>query len=201
MTNEAFAMDIRLAKSAWITGKITDKNVIINDLNGLYRNMFADRSWKKVSSADSKIISLTTQVRDLKKQLGNSDRPKGPGKQAKDLKTPTKPGKEVGKNWWYIKVRDTLECPNTGVTLKWCPHHGTGAYMPEDHNHKEWFDKKKRRQEKYKEQRAERAAKCVKLSDGDISKTPDKKVKDEKHPNKLQLSSAICQSLVTQCSI
>ena len=60
MTNEAFAMDIRLAKSAWITGKITDKNVIINYLNGLYRNMVADGSWKKVSSADSKIIALTT---------------------------------------------------------------------------------------------------------------------------------------------
>ena len=51
------------------------------------------------------------------------------------------------------------------------------------------------------EQRAERAAKCVKFGDGDISKTLDKKVKDEKHPNKLQLSSAICQSLVTQCSV
>ena len=95
-TNEAFAMDIHLAKSAWITGKITDKNVIINDLNGLYRNMIADGSWKKVSSADSKIIALTTQVCDLKKQLGNSDRPKCRGKQGKDPKTPAKPGKEVG---------------------------------------------------------------------------------------------------------
>ena len=95
-TNEIFAMDIRLANSAWITRKITDKNVIINDLNGLYRNMIADGSWKKVSSADSKIIALTTQVCDLKKQLGNSDRPKCRGKQGKDPKTPAKPGKEVG---------------------------------------------------------------------------------------------------------
>ena len=73
--------------------------------------------------------------------------------------------------------------------------------MPADHNHKEWLEKKKRRQEKYKEQWAERAAKRVKFGDGDISKTPDKKVKVEKHPNKLQLSSATCQSLVTQCSM
>ena len=139
-TNGAFAMDIRRAKSAWITGKITDKNVIINDLNGLYRNMVADRSWKKVSSAFSKIIALTTQVCDLKKQLVNSDCPKGYGKQGKDHKTPTKPGKEVGKNWRYTKVGDTLKCPDMGATLKWCPHHGTGAYMPMDHNHKEWLD-------------------------------------------------------------
>ena len=106
-TNKAFAMDIRLAKSAWITGKITDKNLIINDLNGLYCNMVADGSWKKVSCADSKIIVLTTQVWDLKKQLGDSDCPKGGGK-GKDPKTPTKTGKEVGKNWRYTKVRDTM---------------------------------------------------------------------------------------------
>ena len=116
-TNGAFAMDIRRAKSAWITGKITDKNVIINDLNGLYRNLVAGRSWKKVSSAYSKIIVLTTQVRDLKKQLGNSDHPKG-GSKGKDPKTPTKAGKEVGKNWRYTKVGDTLKCPDTGTTLK-----------------------------------------------------------------------------------
>ena len=73
--------------------------------------------------------------------------------------------------------------------------------MPADHNHKEWLEKKKRRQEKYKEQWAERAAKRVKFGDGDISKTPDKKVKDEKHPNKLQLSSAIRWSFVTQFSM
>jgi len=60
MTNEAFALDIHMAKNAWITGKQTDKNVIINDLNVLYRNMVAEGSWKKTSSGDSKIIALTT---------------------------------------------------------------------------------------------------------------------------------------------
>jgi hypothetical protein len=141
--NEAFAMNIHLTKSAWITGKITDKNVIINDLNGLYCNMVTDGSWKKVNSADSKIITSTTQIRDLKKQLVDSDHPKGSGKQGKDPKNPTKLGKEVGKDWRYNKVGDTLKCPDTGATLKWCPHHGTGAYMPMDHKHKEWLDKKK----------------------------------------------------------
>ena len=73
--------------------------------------------------------------------------------------------------------------------------------MPVDHNHKEWVEKKKRSQEKYEKQWAEHATKCIKFGDGDISKTLDKKVKDEKHPNKLQLSSAIRQSLVTKCSM
>ncbi len=73
--------------------------------------------------------------------------------------------------------------------------------MPTDYNHKEWLEKKKCRQEKYEEQRAERAVKCVKFGDGVISKTLDKKLKDEKHPNNLQLSSTIRQSLVTQFSM
>ncbi len=70
-----------------------------------------------------------------------------------------------------------------------------------DHNHKEWLEKKKRCQEKYEEQRAECAAKRVKFDNGDDSKTHYNKVKDKKYPNKLQLSSANCQSLMTQCSM
>ncbi len=46
-TNEAFALDIHKANNAWITGKQTVKNAIINDLNVLYRNMVAEGSWKK----------------------------------------------------------------------------------------------------------------------------------------------------------
>ena len=45
-TNGAFALDIRTTKNAWITGKQTDKNAIINDPNVLYRNMVAEGSWK-----------------------------------------------------------------------------------------------------------------------------------------------------------
>jgi len=91
-TNEAFALDIRTAKNTWITGKQTDKNAIINDLNVLYRNMVAEGSWKKTSTADSKIIALTTQVANLKKQIKESD-PKTGGK-SKDPKNPKKTGKK-----------------------------------------------------------------------------------------------------------
>jgi hypothetical protein len=81
--------------------------------------------------------------------------------------------------------------------LKWGPHHGTGAYMPSNHDHKVWVENKKKRQEKYEEQWA---AKKVNF-EGDKLKSMNVKSKDEKHPNKIQLSSAICQSLVTQCSM
>ena len=43
-TNEAFALDIRTAKNAWITGKQTNKKGIINKLNVLYRNMVVEGS-------------------------------------------------------------------------------------------------------------------------------------------------------------
>jgi hypothetical protein len=105
-TNEAFALEICTAKNAWITGKQTDQNAIINDLNVLYCNMVAEESWKKTSTADSKIITLTTQVANLKKLIKESDSKTG-GK-SKDPKNPKKTDKkgEESKNWRYTKVGD-----------------------------------------------------------------------------------------------
>ena len=159
-TNKAFALDICTTKNAWITGKQTDKNAIINDLNVFYRNMVAEGSWKKTSTSNSKIIALTTQVANLKKQLNENDSKNG-GK-GKDPKKSNKAGKkgEDGKNWQYTKVGETIKCPESGATLKWCPHHGTGAYMPADHNHKEWAENKRKRQEQYEQKRN---AKRIKL--------------------------------------
>jgi hypothetical protein len=71
-TNMLFTINVILAKSAWITGRVTNKNTITNELCVLYHNSVADRSWGKTSSADSKIIALTTQVNGLKQQLKNA---------------------------------------------------------------------------------------------------------------------------------
>ena len=54
--------------------------------------MVAEESWKKTCTADSKIIALTTQVANLKKQIKESD-PKTGGK-SKDPKNPKKTGKK-----------------------------------------------------------------------------------------------------------
>ena len=116
-TNETFALDLCTAKNAWITGKQTDKNAIINDLNVLYCNMVAEGSWKKMSTADSKIIALTTQVANLKKKLGENNSKTGGKGKGKDQKNPTKNGKkDKGKSWRYTKVGDTIKCPETGAT-------------------------------------------------------------------------------------
>ncbi len=71
-TNKLFAINISLAKTTWITGKQMDKNTIIQDLCILDRNSVADGSWSQVSSADSKIIALTTQVKSLHDKLNKS---------------------------------------------------------------------------------------------------------------------------------
>jgi len=152
----------------------------------------------KTSTADSKIIALTTQVANLKKQIKENDSKTG-GK-GKDPKKSNKAGKkgEDGKNWRYTKVGDTIKCPESGVTLKWCHHHGTGAYLPADHNHKEWAENKQKRQEQY-EQKCD--AKRVRFEGDKNAKSEGYKRTDEKHPSKLQLSSALRQSLVNQCSM
>ena len=198
MTNKAFALDICTAKNAWITGKQTNKNQIINELNVFYRNMVAEGSWKKTSTViqrsspsppKSPISRSNSKMNDLKT-----------GGKGKDPKNPKKTGKkgEDGKNWRYTKVGDTIKCPNSGATLKWCPHHRRGAYMPADHNHQEWAENKRKRQEQWEQKRN---AKRVRFKGDKPTKSEGDKRTDEKHPSKLQLSSALRQSLVTQCSM
>jgi hypothetical protein len=126
--------------------------------------MVAEGSWKKMSTADSKIIALTTQVANLKKKLGENDSKNGGKGKGKDQKNPTKNGKkDEGKSWQYTKVGDTIKCPETGATLKWCPHHGTGTYMPSDHNHKEWAENKRKCQEQWEQKRDIKRVKGIKI--------------------------------------
>jgi hypothetical protein len=72
--------------------------------------------------------------------------------------------------------------------------------MPADHNHKEWAENKLKRQEQWEQ---DRDAKCVRFEGdkGDKTKSDGGKRTDEKHPSKLQLSSALSQSLMTQYSM
>ena len=136
-------------------------------------------------------------MKDLKKQLdGKPAAVVTPSKSIKQKKAGAN-GKEVGKNWHYTKVGETLKCPETGKMLKWCPHHGNGAYMPSDHIHQEWAEKRRKKRADFKDRRA--GAKRVHFGMGDMK--PAAVIKEEKHPSKLQLSSAMRQSLITACSM
>jgi hypothetical protein len=136
---------------------------------------------------------------NLKKKLGENDSKTGGKGKGKDQKNPTKNGKkDKGKSWRCTKVGDRIKCPETGATLKWCPHHGTSAYMPSDHNHKEWAENKRKCPEQWEQKRD---AKRVRFEGDKNPKSDSDKRTDKKHPTKLQLSSALRQSLVTQCSM
>jgi hypothetical protein len=70
--------------------------------------------------------------------------------------------------------------------------------MPNNHNHAEWLEKKKKRDAKWAEGCTN---KRVKFPDENKAKATTKPTasKDEKHPTKLQLASSICQLLLTHC--
>jgi hypothetical protein len=72
--------------------------------------------------------------------------------------------------------------------------------MPNNHNHAEWLEKKKKHNAKWAEGRTN---KCIKFTDKSKTKatTESDATKDEKHPSKHQLASSIRQSLVTHCSM
>jgi len=72
--------------------------------------------------------------------------------------------------------------------------------MPANHNHKEWAENKRKRHEQWEQKRD---AKRVRFEGdkGDKTKPDGGKRTGKKHPSKLQLSSSLRQSLVTQCSM
>jgi hypothetical protein len=203
-TNKLFTINVSLAKTAWITGKQTDKNNIIQDLCILYHNSVADGSWSWVSLADSKIIALTTQVKILQGKLNKTSagigKPSQKGKQA-SKGTPTKKDQDPGNKWRYTKDGEATKDPTTGATLKWCPHHGTGSYMPQDHNHQEWLEKRKTKNTKWDNNKANKHVKFCSDAEKNNPCSKPQPMKDEKHPSKLQLSTSLHQSLVTHCAM
>jgi hypothetical protein len=100
----------------------------------------------------------------------------------------------------YTKVGKTTKDHVTSATVKWFPHHGTGAYMRHDHNHSNWLEKRKKPNAKWAEGHAK---KCVKFSDKTKAKDNAKPAvtKNDKHPTKLQLTLSNHQSLVTHCAM
>jgi hypothetical protein len=73
--------------------------------------------------------------------------------------------------------------------------------MPQDHNHQEWLEKKKRKNTKWDNNKANKHVKFSGDAEKKNSASKPQLVKDEKHPSKLQLSSSLRQSLATHCTM
>ena len=192
--NEKFENIVSTAKTNWITHKEKDKSVIINDLSNVYKNMVAEGSWNKTSDKDAKIIALTSQIEGSKKKFGEFD------ERIKALKSGKPAGKKSekadgfknGKDAWkFNKKGETCTHPVTGAQMKWCQHHGSGMYMPGDHNHEEWKKRKAERTVAFEERRGKKEKSKSTGASGDKSLTP----------NKLQLSKSIRSALVTSFSM
>ena len=192
--NEKFAGIVDNHKTQWITGKITDKNTIIQDLDKIYRNMVAEGSWGKTSDKDAKILALTTQYEKSKSRMAELE---GRIKKLSDGKSVSFKEKEgttkSKKNWQFTKVDKYATHPETGAKYVWCDDHGKGAYMPHPHNHDEWFKKRQ-------------AKRNAKGKDGTGNGHRDKRQRQEgkddgKVVNKLQLGNSLRATLVTRCSM
>ena len=188
--NEKFEAIVSIAKTNWITGKENDKNVIINDLLTVSKNMVAEGTWDKLSVKDAKIIALTSQIEGSKKKFEGLDkRLKALHKGAPGKSSSGRDGYKAGKDAWkFNKKGATCTDPKSGAQMKWCEHHGDGMYMPGDHDHAAWKKKRNERNNgNFDERRAKREKTKSPESSGDKSKTP----------SKLQLSKSIRSALVT----
>jgi len=186
-SNEAFKMDLSIAKSSWVTGKQTDKDVIIGDLTKLYVNKQDEGTWTTGSEKDQKIIALTTQVSEVKKTLNalksvhfKQGTPPGTGRSSA--------GKAAKADAWKFEFKGKTKEVD-GTKYEWCRDHGSGMYMPSPHDHSAW---KKRKAEK-KEAWEARRQKRDKKGPSDHTKAAG----SSKTPSKLTLGKNLRASLVT----
>eukprot|EP00957_Ditylum_brightwellii_P159161 12113572-Ditylum_brightwellii.AAC.1 len=141
-TNKKSVAIVDQQKVAWITGKIKDKNTIVDDLTMIYRNMIAEGSWAKTSNKDAKILALTTLYEASKNHMADLEKrikKLGGGEKLKDK---DKYNSKPKKNWQFTKVEKYATHPKTDAKYVWCKHHGKGACMPHPHNHEAWAKKR-----------------------------------------------------------
>ena len=186
--NEAFKMDLTIAKSSWVTGKQTDKDVIIADLTKLYVNKQDEGTWKTGSEKDAKIIALTTQVENVKRSLNalksvhfKQGTPPGTGKSSA--------GKAAKADAWKFEFKGKTKEVG-GAKFEWCKDHGSGMYMPSPHDHSAWKKRKAEKKEAWEARRQKRDKK------GPSDQT--KAASSSKTPDKLTLSKNLRASLVTR---
>lgn len=142
--NKAFNDTVARYQSDWSIQRegFTDKDQILRELVTLHSNMVHLKTWGKTEpNPSAKLVSLTTQLATLEKKLKEQDKALTTMRSSSGKPDgTTKPG-----SWQTTKVGETTKSPD-GKTFKWCPHHGKhGCYMPENHDHKEWEEWRKKK--------------------------------------------------------
>ena len=188
-TNPDFNLEVKNEKSRWLRNKSVDVNQTISNLNTVYKNMVAERTWDQVDERKQQIIALTSQIKKLKSKTKSHQTKTNTPSSDKKFKVPT----------WRIKnVGPATKDPDSGSKFVWCPHHKSkdgmvnGMYIPDGHNHEEWLEKKQKQRNFLFKRRD-------KSSNNESNQSPNKKFRrNEKHPSKLALEKAFTSALTTR---
>jgi hypothetical protein len=197
-----FVTFVNTLKNCWIMEEVTDQATILTSLNKMYKNIVANRTWVNSNDKDTKIVTLTTQLKQATKKLNELK---------KKVQTPTKlnhgnkhGGADTSKKttrdqaelWRITKKGSTIN--HDGKKFDWCPHRKSkdgnvnGMYMPSPHDHDAWAKAKAEREEKFKCGKRGAEVTPDKTSNAPVAK------KHKAGDFKLKLSNKITSALVTQ---
>ena len=190
--------EVKLEQNAWVKvpGTIDLNKLIANFLN-LYTNYKSTKEWDKINDKDATIITLATEMKQLRSQVKSQT-----GTQHTPAKAKVQfvnPGSINPPAWCTVKVVAKATCPEIGDTFDWCPEHGnanqpkTGMYMPEGHNHDEWFAARKSRNKAWNDKR-----KKQKETDSVQEEVIPKKKSKDSSPGTLVCSKSFKSALVTK---
>jgi hypothetical protein len=76
-----FVTFVDTLRNRWIMEEVTDQATILTSLDKMYKNMVADGTWVNSNDKDTKIVAITTQLKQATKKLNELK---------KKVQTPTK---------------------------------------------------------------------------------------------------------------
>ena len=176
---------------------------LIDDASAYYVNLKNTGAWKTELLRNSQIISLTTQLLELKTEFTKLSASKAPAKQDEIVPTSGKP-RYVFELWRVDKVNNKLEhsmIERDGKTWYWCDKHkyngkngavSNGMYVthkPDQHD--SWFEQRKKKGKK--------GASTQASTDSKSNETPATVTNNA--ASKLSLSKSLQAALVTTAGI
>ena len=184
--------------------KLVTLQALVDDAAAYYINLKNTGVWKMEMSCNSQIIALTTQLTELKMEIGKLSASKGTPKL--DQGKPTGgPAKYVFKRWHLEKVDNKVEhsmIERDGKTWYWCDKHKynnkgvitNGMYVThKPDGHDDWVAKRN------KGRKGGATASTSNRTAGKPATTPS--VSNDSSALKLSLSKSLQAALVTTAGI
>lgn len=194
---EDFLSDVRAEKRLWNKGKSTAAD-IISSLSITYNNLVEEKKWTKLDSSAEQVIALSTELKDVKKQLAAKKAGGGGGGNSGGDASKT-----YAPSWQVTYTKKTIEHPKEKYEMVWCSKHTSkdgkvkGMYMRAPHDHDKWVEEKKKRKSAWQEKLAAKKAEKSSSSKPDRKKSAGKG-SDKTSSKKLKLSKSLQSAFCTQ---